>query len=177
MERPTWVEMSPALNGTVQGREFDTLVGPYIEPGYRLAVTMLQDPDEARDAVQEAQIKAWQSLGRLRDPSQARAWFLSIVANQCRSTMRRHWWSLGRNPLPVVRTDWPEGAVVRSMDIDAAMRRLSPDDRAALQLFFYLDLTLVEVGRVLGISAGAARSRVYRAAKRLRPELTEEEIT
>ena len=75
-------------------REFDAVVGPWIEPGYRLAVAMLRDPVEAQDAVQEAAVKAWRSLERLRDSNQARAWFLSIVANQCRSTMRRRWWSV-----------------------------------------------------------------------------------
>jgi hypothetical protein len=75
-------------------REFDAIVGPWIEPGYRLAVAMLRDPVEAQDAVQEAAVKAWRSLERLRDSDQARAWFLSIVANQCRSTMRRRWWSV-----------------------------------------------------------------------------------
>jgi len=72
-------------------RQFDAIVGPWIEPGYRLAVAMLRDPVEAQDAVQEAAVKAWRSLERLRDLNQARAWFLSIVANQCRSTMRRRW--------------------------------------------------------------------------------------
>ena len=62
------------------------------------------------------------------------------------------------------------------MDIDAGMRRLSPDDRAILQLRFYMDLPLEEVARVLGISTAAARSRLYRAARRLRPELTEEDL-
>jgi DNA-directed RNA polymerase specialized sigma24 family protein len=75
-------------------REFDAIVGPWIEPGYRLAVAMLRDPVEAQDAVQEAAVKAWRSLERLRDSNQARPWFLSIVANQCRSTMRRRWWSV-----------------------------------------------------------------------------------
>jgi RNA polymerase sigma-70 factor, ECF subfamily len=174
--RPTWVEMSQAIEASTPARDFDALIGPYIEPGYRLAVTLLLDPDEARDAVQEAAIKAWRSLGRLRDPSQSRPWFLSIVANHCRSTMRRRWWSLGRNPLGAVRVDWPEDRVARSLDIDAGMKRLSPEDRAVLHLHFYQDLPLDEVGRVLGISTGAARSRVYRAAKRLRPNLTEEDI-
>jgi sigma-70-like protein len=66
-------------------RDFDATVGPWIEPGYRLAVAMLRDPDEARDAVQEATVKAWLSIDRLRDSGQARAWFLAIVANHCRS--------------------------------------------------------------------------------------------
>lgn len=168
--------MSPAIEGSTRAREFDDLVGPFLESGYRLAVTLLSDPTEAQDAVQEAATKAWRSLDRLRDPSQARSWFLSIVANQCRSTMRRHWWSLGRNPLLAVRAEWREDSVVRSMDIEAGMSRLSADDRAILQLRFYMDLPLEEVGRVLGISTAAARSRLYRAARRLRPELTEEEL-
>jgi len=174
--RPTWVQMSRALEASTRAMDFDALIGPYIEPGYRLAVTLLQDPDEARDAVQESAVKAWRSLGRLRDPAQSRSWFLSIVANHCRSTMRRRWWSLGRNPLGAVRVESPEDGVTRSVDIDAGMKRLSPDDRAALHLHFYQDLPLAEVARVLGISTGAARSRVYRAAKRMRPNLTEEDI-
>lgn len=72
----------------------------------------------------------------------------------------------------------PEDSVARSVDIDRAMAALSPDDRAILHLHFYLDLPLDEVGRVLGISPGAAKSRVYRAVHRLRPdlELMEEDL-
>jgi RNA polymerase sigma factor (sigma-70 family) len=157
--------------------DFDSLVGPYIDAGFRLAVTILLDPDEARDAVQESAVKAWRSLHRLRDHNQARSWFLSIVANHCRSTMRRHWWTLGRNELQVAATHWAEDDLVRSLDIDAAMRRLSAEDRAILQLRFYFDLPLEQVARVLGISAGAARSRLYRAAGRLGPKLAEEDLS
>ncbi len=160
--------------GSAGTRDFDGLIGPFIEPGYRLAVTLLLDPDEARDAVQEAAIKAWRSMGRLREPEHARSWFLSIVSNQCRTTMRRHWWRFGRNPLPATRTAWTDDSLVSALDVAAGMNRLAPEDRAVLHMHFYMDLSLEEIGRVLGISTGAARSRVYRAAKRLRPELTEE---
>src|SRR5215467_8481643 len=113
--------MSTTMEGSTRAGDFDDLVGPYLEPGYKLAVTLLADPTEAQDAVQEAATKAWRSLDRLRDRSQSRAWFLSIVANQCRSTMRRHWWSLGRNPIGSVKSE-REDSVVRSMDIEAGMR-------------------------------------------------------
>jgi len=166
----------PATADFAGGRDFDSLIGPHVDAGYRLAVTMLLDPDEARDAVQEAAVKAWRSLGRLREPDQARTWFLSIVANHCRSTMRRHWWQLGRNELPSAGAGWREDDLVRSMDIAAAMRRLSPNDRAILQLRFYFDLPLEEVAQVLHISTGAARSRLYRAAGRLGPRLAEEDF-
>jgi hypothetical protein len=46
--------MPAAAGHTALVPDFDAIVGPWIEPGYRLAVTLLQDPDEARDSVQEA---------------------------------------------------------------------------------------------------------------------------
>jgi RNA polymerase sigma-70 factor (ECF subfamily) len=169
------VEVPATAADRAAPRDFGALVGPHIEPGYRLAVAMLHDPDEARDAVQEAAVKAWRSLGRLREPEHARTWFLSIVANQCRSTMRRHWWRLGRSPLGMVRAATSEDSVVRSLDIEAGMKRLTAEDRAILQLRFYFDLPLEEVAQVMKISVGAARSRIYRAAARLGTGLAEED--
>jgi RNA polymerase sigma-70 factor (ECF subfamily) len=166
--------MEVAVEGERRGAragEFDAIVGPWIEPGYRLAVAMLRDPDEAQDAVQEAAVKAWRSLERLRDSDQARAWFLSIVANQCRSTMRRRWWSVVRLPSQDAAAGSPDEPAVRYLDLDRAMQRLSHDDRAILHLFYFLDLPIDEVARVIGISAGAAKTRIYRAVHRLRPEL------
>jgi RNA polymerase sigma factor (sigma-70 family) len=163
---------------TSLARDFDAIVGPWIEPGYRLAVAMLRDPDEAQDAVQESAMKAWRSIDHLRDPGQARAWFLSIVANQCRSTMRRRWWGELRFGSRSAVAAGPEDIAVQSIDLDNAMRSLGPDDRAVLHLHYFVDLPVEEVARVLGISPGAAKTRIYRAVHRLRPELqlTEEDL-
>jgi RNA polymerase sigma factor (sigma-70 family) len=57
------------------------------------------------------------------------------------------------------------------MDLDRELAKLPRDDRLALFLYFYLDLPLEEVGTVLGLSAGGAKTRVYRATKKLRPGL------
>jgi DNA-directed RNA polymerase specialized sigma24 family protein len=48
---------------------------------------------------------------------------------------------------------------------------MHPEDRLPLFLHFYLDLAFEEVGVVLGLSAAGAKTRVYRAAKKLRPDL------
>jgi DNA-directed RNA polymerase specialized sigma24 family protein len=53
------------------------------------------------------------------------------------------------------------------------MSRLPLTDRAVLFLYFYLDLPLAEVARVLKISTQAAKSRVHRAVSRLRLEMVE----
>jgi RNA polymerase sigma-70 factor (ECF subfamily) len=150
--------------------DFDAVIGPHMEAGYRTALAILRDPEQAHDAVQESAFKAWRKLGQLREGNPARPWFLAIVANQCRSERRGRWWSVIR--LPEVESS--EGARLESadrMDVDRALAKLPHEDRLALFLYFYLDLPMEEVGTVLGLSAGGAKTRVYRAAKKLRPEL------
>jgi RNA polymerase sigma-70 factor, ECF subfamily len=160
-----------AMSRTQSGAaDFDALIGPHLEAGYRTALAILGNPDEAHDAVQESAFKAWRKLGQLHEGRPARPWFLAIVANQCRSERRGRWWSVIRMPDVASSTD-RETERADTMDIDRALAKLPRDDRLALFLYFYLDLPLEEVGAVLGLSAGGAKTRVYRAAKKLRPGL------
>src|ERR1700686_5298676 len=88
-----------AMSRTQMGAaDFDALIGPHLEAGYRTALAILRNPDEAHDAVQESAFKAWRNLGQLHEGQAARGWFLAIVANQCRSQRRTHWWSVIRLP-------------------------------------------------------------------------------
>ena len=61
------------------------------------------------------------------------------------------------------------------LDLDRELVKLPITDRAALFLFFNLDLPMTEIGRVLRISPQAAKSRVHRAVVKLRLSLAEEE--
>jgi len=149
--------------------DFDALIGPHLEAGYRTALAILRDPDEAHDAVQDAAFKAWRRLRQLNEAASARAWFLAIVANQCKSTRRGRWWNVVRLP-QVERTGGDEFDSNRT-DVARALAKLPTDDRLALFLHFYLDLPLDEVGTVLGLSAAGAKTRVYRAAKKLKPDM------
>jgi RNA polymerase sigma-70 factor (ECF subfamily) len=154
---------------------FTALIEPLLDPAYRLAAVMLDDRSSAEDAVQEASIKAWRKLRQLRgDVESLRPWFLSIVANECRMARRQRWWSVLRLPdIPSVGSS-PDQA--GTSDLKAALLKLSPEERLPLVLHFYLDLPLGEVARALRVSPSAAKSRIYRAAKRLRSDLTQEEV-
>jgi RNA polymerase sigma-70 factor (ECF subfamily) len=156
--------------GQTDRADFDALIGPHLDAGYRTALAILRNPDEAHDAVQEASFKAWRKLNQLHEGKPARPWFLAIVANQCRSERRRHWWSVVR--MADVESDVKQSEVsAESVDIDRELAKLPREDRLALFLYFYLDLPMEEVGDVLGLSAAGAKTRVYRAAKKLRPGL------
>jgi RNA polymerase sigma-70 factor (ECF subfamily) len=153
---------------------FSVLIDPLLDPAYRLAAVMLGDRSAAEDAVQEASIKAWRKLRQLRgDTASLKAWFLSIVANECRMARRGRWFSVIKvADVPAQAPEEHES----SSDLHRALMRLAPEERLPLVLHFYLDLPLDEVARTLRVSQSAAKSRIYRAAKRLRSDLTMEEV-
>ena len=159
--------------GRLDESAFDDLVGSLIEPAFKLAVVMLRDPHEAQDAVQEATIKAWRNRGGLRDERAVRPWFLAIVANQCRSVRRGRWWSVIRMEATPRVEAAPDDTEELKLDLSRELLQLPQTDRTALFLFFYLDLPLAEVARVLRISPQAAKSRVHRAVARLRLGMVE----
>jgi len=152
---------------------FSRLIEPILDPAYRLAAVMLNDRGAAEDAVQEAAVKAWRKIGQLRgDAASLRPWFLAIVANECRMARRTRWWSV----LKLADVSGSREESESYSDLHRALVRLSLDERLPLVLHFYLDLPLDEVARTLGVSPSAAKSRIYRAAKRLRADLTVEDV-
>jgi len=152
---------------------FQSLLGPYVEPACKLAFVMLGDWQEAEDAVQEAALKSWRATKRLRaGTSRFRPWFLTIVANECRSRRRSRWFRTIRvtEPRMSLRADVAEMAA-GSIDLERAVANLEQPARLLLYLHFNLDLPNDEAGRVLGISGAAAKTRLYRTLRALRPEL------
>ena len=155
---------------------FTDLLAPLVQPGYRLACAMLHDSQLAEDVVQDASLIAWQKIKKLEDRGRARAWFLSIVANECRNARRRRWWkavTLGVPPTLSIASG--EDTWVSNADVRDALRKMSHEDRLVVSLYFYLDMPLDDVAGVLGTTGDAARKRLYRAIHRLRPDLSVEE--
>ncbi len=135
----------------------------------------LRDPELARDAVQEALVRAWKSLPGLRDPEQFRAWLRRLVVRACIDELRR---SHGRHRVEVSLTDLhhPEmiDSSLTSADRDAlerAFRRLDPVQRSAVALFYYLDLSVAEVAAALDLPEGTVKSTLSRSRAALRAAL------
>jgi RNA polymerase sigma-70 factor (ECF subfamily) len=169
-EAPDRELVTAARQGDVTA--FEALLRPLIEPGYRLAYSMLQRREEAEDAVQEAALNAWRAIHRLHEDSDSlRPWFLTIVLNQCRMARRSRWWSVVRLADLDGQVDHAEDRWVGRLDLLRCLATVSASDRAALWLRFGEDLSIEQVAAVLGISPSAAKARVYRAAGRLRPAM------
>ena len=148
---------------------FEAILGPSITPAHRYAFALLHDPSLAEDAVQEACVRAWRKLGRLRVGSTFQPWFLGIVARQCHDQMRGRWWRMIRMPrAEAMRSDLPEDAALRRAALREALGELTERERQVLILRLYLDLTWSDVASIVGLTEAGARTRYYRALERLR---------
>jgi RNA polymerase sigma factor (sigma-70 family) len=155
---------------------FEEQLRPLLSPGFRLAQSMLRDPHEAEDAVQEAALNAWRKLHQFEDRGSGLGpWFLGVVANQCRTRLRSRWWQVWRrgDVEQGARAGHEESTVFRA-DLARALDRLSSDQCAALYLYYQLDLPQETVARILGIRVGTVKSKLHRAMHRLRAAMDEE---
>jgi RNA polymerase sigma-70 factor (ECF subfamily) len=153
---------------------FLRLIEPVLPAAERLARAMLDGRPEAEDALQEAVVNAWKHLRQFKAGFPVEPWFLAIVANQCRMQRRVRWWSvmpLSRAQEMPIAGGQPSPEIT---DLRRALQRLPHHQRLLLVLRYYLDQSFEDIGRTLGISAGAAKSRTLRALKRLRLEVPEE---
>lgn len=164
---------SMELVGTESPREeFAALVTEHSRSMFRAARSLLDRDADAEDAVSEAILRAWRKWGQLRDPAAARAWLLKITVN-CACEQRRR-------AARLLYTDQVEGLAGGAEDqpvshLWEAVLRLPGDQRAAVTLYYYEDLPVKEIARILGVAQGTVKSRLGRARQRLKQMLREEE--
>jgi RNA polymerase sigma-70 factor, ECF subfamily len=154
---------------------FEEAFRPLYEDAFRLAIAMLQDRAEAEDALQEALLKAWRKLHTFRVGTGLRPWFLTVVANQCRSIRRTRWWSVQR--LAAIEISHPgPGLDPERLDLRRALGHLPAGPRLLLVLHYYLDMSFEEMAQVVGGRPEAVKSRTYRALRKLRSSVLAEPV-
>ena len=142
----------------------------------RMARLFTDDRNAAEDLVQEAFIRLHRAAHRIKDPSKAAPYLRSIVINLARDHNRRGLMSLRhQEALPAGSApDAPEDVLVldeqRQRIVDE-LRELSPRQRDCILLRYYLELTEVETGEVLGISNNSVKTHCRRGMAALKARL------
>lgn len=150
---------------------FELLVRRDAPATYRLCYSILRSHHDAEEATQDAFVRAWRDLPRLREVTAWRAWLSHIAVRTSIDVARTV--TRSRRSVYTDAAVAPDdaAAMARRQEVGAALMRISPEDRALLALRFYVDLELPQVAEALGIPLGTAKSRLHRTLNRIRPLL------
>ncbi len=152
---------------------FGQLAAGEVDRLHAIARLVLRDPDLAEDAVQEALVRCWRQLPRLRDVERFDGWLYRILVRAAADEggrRRRHEAAVRMIHVEPVTADAAREVADRDQ-LEAGFRRLSIDHRAVVVLHHYAGLPLPEVAAALGIPAGTAKSRYHYAMAALRAAL------
>jgi RNA polymerase sigma-70 factor (ECF subfamily) len=136
-----------------------------------LARVVLRDPELARDAVQDALIRAWRDLPGLRDPERYEAWVYRLTLRACideTRRRRRHIIEVELSPLDGEPAPDPADHVADHEALETAFATLDAEHRALVVLHVHLGVPLPEAAQAVGIPLGTAKSRVSRALAQMR---------
>ncbi|MDB5294268.1 MAG: polymerase, sigma-24 subunit, subfamily [Phycisphaerales bacterium] len=152
------------------------------DPWYRFCLSLLRDPEAAREAVQETGLRFLKQLAGFRGNSQLRTWSFGIALNVVRESKRRR----ARHP-PTSRGDdsdmssapdpraLPLSAGCEDDEARAALRltlaELPDRQREAVVLRFFEDLSVEETAAAMGCAAGTVKATVHQAIRSLRQRL------
>jgi len=141
----------------------------------RVAAHVTGDEALAEEATQGAWLIAWKKLGNVRDEAHLQPWLVSVAANEAKRVLRKRR-RRGEVEVAIDVTGEPGGVDpatgISSMDLNTALDRLDPDDRALLAMRYVAGFDSNELAIALGISPSGTRNRLERLCKRLRQELS-----
>ncbi|HEX6812119.1 MAG TPA: RNA polymerase sigma factor [Planctomycetota bacterium] len=144
-------------------------------PLWRFVSMLCRDRDEAADICQETWMRAMQKIHSLRAPARIQAWLFAIAHREFQKRGTRRSPAQHTNVDEVVAPDaGGDGLVLRAEQLAAASHAidaLSAEHRTVLWLSVVDGLSHAEIGRILGIPEGTARSRLHYALQALRREL------
>ena len=142
---------------------FDQLMRAQLQSMYRIAISMLQNEEDAADAIQETVLKCWQKIGQLKSDEYFQTWLTRILINQCKDILKSRKKYVFVEDMPEIvhednyfTNEWKE-----------LLRRLNEKYRVVMELYYVDGFSTKEIAEMLHITDMNVRSRMARGRKQL----------
>jgi RNA polymerase sigma-70 factor, ECF subfamily len=176
---PEWIAQAQRGNSEA----FSKLVEACQTPVFNLCYRMLNDPYEAEDAAQETFLRAYNNLRQYDNQRSFLTWLLSIAAHYCIDQIRKRRMNL-LSLDDAVYLDPPDTAPGPESSLSMGeeqkkvrmlLEKLSPQDRAAVIMLYWYDLSYDEIAEALSMTVSAVKSRLHRARQVMAQTWSEQE--
>lgn len=144
---------------------FALLYEEIYEDLYRYAYYMLQNKQDAEDAVSEGVLAAFRGIHKLRKAEAFRGWMFQIVTNICKKKRKEY---LKKTvELTEDMVEWTE-ETQESVDVKKALKLLTEEERQIVGMSVLAGYTSKEIGRILHMRPGTVRSKLSRSLEKMR---------
>jgi RNA polymerase sigma-70 factor, ECF subfamily len=178
--RPVYLDQSAddgaAVKRCLDGEPaaFEVLVGRYQPIMFNVALRMLGNYEDARDAAQNTFVKAFEKLGTYDPERRFFSWIYRILMNECLNLRRRP----ATEPLVDTETVVSDSsdadtveAAERKRDVRQAILSLSPAYREVIVLRHFAALSYEQMSEAIGVPTKTVKSRLHTARQQLAGEL------
>jgi RNA polymerase sigma factor (sigma-70 family) len=163
--------------------KYALIVKAFQQSIYRYCYRMLENTQDAEDAVQDILVKGYQSIHRYTPKVNFSAWLYRIAYNHCLNLLRRR--RLHKQVMRIFRPEFIAASPEQELDarlynpsLSVALSRLSLEERNMLILRVFEEKTYAEISDILGVSPNALTKRMNRIKLKVQEAMkSEEEIT
>jgi len=166
------------FHSKVRAEDFEAAAMPHFLDLYRTARLLARDSAEAEDLVQEVYLQAWKSFHRFETGTNCRAWLFKILFHRLHH-FRRRWAKAAKveafeNPeaQESILAETPVPHEIRDEDVLKALGRVPIEFREVVLLADVQEFSYKEIAETMKLPLGTVMSRLSRARKLLRQELT-----
>jgi RNA polymerase sigma-70 factor (ECF subfamily) len=167
---PSDAELVVCVVATRDTRAFGELVVRHHARVRNWLRQLARDPARADDLAQETFIRAWERIGRLRDPAKFSSWLMSIAYTSFLQEHRKRGGegrlreALAREPTPTEHSE-PSGA---DADLPKLLAVLSDDERTAMTLCYAHGMSHSEIAEVTAWPLGTIKTHIARGKAKIR---------
>lgn len=173
IERDDHILVRQCLEG--DRRSFEELVDRYQKPIFNLALRMVSDAEDAADITQTVFVKVYESLRSFNSQYKFFSWLYRIAVNESLNFLRGRQELLGVSEELVSSESTADEKIVdeeRDAGVQRALRQLTPDQRSAIVLRHFAELSYDEISEILGVPEKTVKSRLFEAREHLRKLLS-----
>lgn len=136
---------------------------------YRLAYSYVHNEADAGDIVQNGAYKAILNSDKLKKEEYAATWLYRIMLNEIFRFLKKE----APVSLDEIEAEMGREDVYEDIDLRRALDRMTPEDKAVVELKYFEDMKFEEIAEVLGENVSTVKSRLYRSLKKLKLELSD----
>jgi RNA polymerase sigma-70 factor (ECF subfamily) len=158
-------------------RAFAEIVAAYGKKVFTLVMKMVENKEDAEDISQEIFIRVFKSISQFREDAEFSTYLYRIAYNTSISELRKRKMtvlSLEDEIVEPESQEEDENAVeteIKLQFLNEALKKLQPDERFLVTLYYMEDKTMDEISLVCGLSVANVKVKMYRIRKKLEVEI------